>query len=79
MDRYIIHLINYDHSKLFDSINPKNDISIQFSKPDFDIGEIYIISPDFEGNTILEFGIYNESVEVIVPYLEVYNVLIISK
>ena len=79
MDRYIIHLINYDHSKLFDSINPKNDISIQFSKPDFDIGEIYIVSPDFEGNTILEFGIYNESVEVIVPYLEVYNVLIISK
>lgn len=79
MDRNVIHLINYDHSKLFDSINPKNDISIKITKPTFDIGDIYIISPDFEGKTFPQYTLNEEFVEIIISSLEIYNVIIVSK
>lgn len=78
-ERVVIHLVNYDHSKLFDGINQKNDISIRIKKPDFDIGEIYVISPDFEGKTVLQTAIDDEYVEFIVPYLEIYDVIVVEK
>ncbi|MEA3457379.1 MAG: Ig-like domain-containing protein, partial [Candidatus Thermoplasmatota archaeon] len=78
-ERVVIHLVNYDHSKLFDSISQKNDISIRIKKPDFDIGRIYVISPDFEGKTVLQTAVDDEYVEFIVPYLEIYDVIVIEK
>lgn len=78
-ERVVIHLVNYDHSKLFDSISQKNDISIRIKKPDFGIGEIYVISPDFEEKTLLQYIVADEYVEFTVPYLEIYDVIVIEK
>jgi hypothetical protein len=63
-ERYIIHLINYDHSKFFDRIKIKNDISIQISKPNFEIENIYLISPDFEENVTLQYNEHNNTLRL---------------
>jgi hypothetical protein len=75
----MIHLVNYDHTKSNDEINPKEEIRIRVKKPPFDVGEIYVISPDFEGKTLLDSTIDEEYVEFVVPALEIYNVIVIEK
>jgi len=78
-DRVMMHLVNYDHTKSNDEINPKEEIRIRIKKPPFDVGGIYIISPDFEGKTLLDPTIDEEYVEFVVPSLEIYNVIVIEK
>ena len=78
-DRVVIHLVNYDHTKSNDAINPKEDVRIRIMKPSFDVGGIYVISPDSEGKTLLEPIIDEEYVEFTVPYLEIYDVIVIEE
>jgi hypothetical protein len=77
-EQYIIHLVNYDHEKSTDIITPKEQIKINVKKPSFQVSEIRVVSPDFSETKIIDFTEKNDSLDFILPSLDLYNVIILS-
>jgi len=60
-------------------MSPKINLIVRPRKPEFDIrGSAYVISPDFKGRVTLEPKIQRDWIEVKVPRLRVYDLLIIE-
>ena len=78
-ERIVVHLVNYDHDRKTDKVNPKANLILLIKKPDFNIkGIAYVISPDFKKNVTLSPKILDKHVEVKIPELKVYNVVVIQ-
>jgi hypothetical protein len=76
--RVVLHLVNYDHDQWFDSITSKENIAVTIKKPDFSIGQVSVISPDFHERQILDFTDTGDTLEFIVPSLFIYDVIVIE-
>jgi hypothetical protein len=76
--RVVLHLVNYDRDQWFDSINPKENIAVTIKKPDFSIGQVSVISPDFPERQILDFTDSGDTLHFIVPSLYIYDVIVIE-
>ena len=77
-DRMIIHLVNYHHLGFMDIIWPKFSINIEIKKPSFDINSVYVISPDFSNRKDLTFSENGDFIEFEIPYLKIYDLIIIE-
>jgi len=77
--RMVIHLINYDHTKWDDGVAIKNDIHVRIKKPDFEVGSAYIISPDFEENITLVPSMDGDYLNITIPSLKIYDIVIITE
>jgi hypothetical protein len=77
--RIVIHLINYDHNLKNDEVRTQKNIRIRIKKPDFytDPTEAFMISPDFKDKIILPIVVRNDYIELRVPELKVYNIIIL--
>ncbi len=77
--RMVIHIVNYDYTKWNDKIKPKKDITISIRKPDFDVKNIYIISPDYKEN-ITVLPVYNgDYINITIPSLKIYDVIVLTE
>lgn len=76
--RMIIHLVNYDHEKFYDTIHDKQDITLTVTNPSIEIGTIKVISPDFNETISITPTITNDTYQLTIPSLHVYNVIIIE-
>jgi hypothetical protein len=77
-DKMIIHLVNYHHLGFMDIIWPKFSVNVRIKKPPFDINSAYVISPDFSEKQDLTFSENEDFIEFEVPYLRIYDVIIIE-
>jgi hypothetical protein len=77
-NRVVVHLVNYDHQFLFDLIRPKMFVKIEIQKPSFDINRVSMITSDLPINTDLDFSIEDGYVSFTVPFLKIYDVVIIE-
>jgi hypothetical protein len=76
--RVVIHLVNYDHTMWNDKVSPKENVNIRIKKPDFEVGSAYLISPDFEENVTVVPSIEGDYIDITVPSLNIYDVVVIS-
>ena len=77
-EKMTIHLVNYDHSKIFDLINLKENIDISIKKPDFEIGKVYMISSDFPEEIVLDYTESEGYIKFTIPSLYVYNMVVLE-
>jgi len=77
--RLVIHLINYDHNLKNDKVKNKRNLRIRIKKPDFytEQREAFMISPDFKGRITLPIILRNGYLELKIPELKVYNIIIL--
>ncbi len=77
--RLVIHLVNYDHNFKNDRVRIKRNVNIRIKKPDFYTGQkqAYMISPDFSGKKILPITSRGDYLEINIPELYVYNIVIL--
>ena len=61
------------HKKFFDTIESKQNIIITMKKPEDDIKDMYIVSPDFNGLEYLEYEDLGDKIRFIVPNLKIYD------
>jgi hypothetical protein len=75
----IIHLVNYDHEFETDEITPKENLKIRIKKPDYPIANFaFMASPDFEEKISLELNTNDNYFELLIPKLNIYDLIIIG-
>ncbi len=77
-ERLVLHLVNYDHQFRTDRVNPKKNFKIKVKKPRSYLTQrkALMISPDFEGTITLPSILKGDYLEITVPELKVYGVII---
>ncbi|HEC94504.1 MAG TPA: hypothetical protein ENI45_00890 [Thermoplasmatales archaeon] len=76
--RVVIHLVNYDHIKWNDKVVPRTNVRIRIKKPGFNLSTVYVISPDFKENLTINPSINEDYVDLIIPELKIYDVIVIT-
>lgn len=76
-NRLVLHLVNYDHIGFFDITWPQSNINITLLKPEFHIHNVTLLSPTSEPLD-LPFILANDTINIPVPFLREYGVIIIS-
>ena len=77
--KIFVHLINYDYNLESDTVYDQEDLPLAVALPtDFEVTTITVISPDFEGAQDLDFTLENGYVQISVPELHIWDVIIIE-
>lgn len=77
-DMMVVHIINYNHMKVFDFMWPKFSFEMRMKKPDFSFDTVSVISPDFSWKRELDVVDDGEYISFTVPYLRIYDLVVIE-
>ena len=76
--KVVVHLVNYNHRRWNDKVKTKHNLAIRIKEPDFIVNQAYVLSPSRNEKIMLAYDVDNGYVEMTIPELKVYAVVVIG-
>jgi len=74
----VVHLLNCDHDLKTDRVVPKSNLVLRIKRPEFPPEEnAILLSPDTNKVLSLKTTYHDDHVEIIIPHLEVYSLVVL--